>query len=166
MKAAIYIRVSTQEQNADNQLPALEAMAARRDYSLISTYRENETAWHAGHQKELARLLVDARQGKFQILLVWALDRLTRQGALAILELVNRLKTYGVKVISSEEPWTDAPGELGEILYAMTGWIANFESKRRSSRTIEGLLRAKRNGEKLATRGKDQKKRLKRGRKL
>tara|TARA_Y100000310_G_scaffold224924_1_gene226805 strand:- start:467 stop:973 length:507 start_codon:yes stop_codon:yes gene_type:complete len=163
MKAVIYIRVSTAEQNTDNQLPTLEAMAANRAYSVVSTYRENETAWHAGHQKELARLLVEARRGKFQILLVWALDRLTRQGSLAILELINKLKTYGVKVISYEEPWTDAPGELGELLYAMTGWIAAFESKRRSARTIEGLNRAKKNGHKLATRGKDKKKRLKRG---
>ena len=68
-------------------------------------------------------------------MLVWALDRLSREGAAAILNLVNTLKAYGVKVISYQEPWTEAPGEIGEILFAIAGWVARMESERRSERT-------------------------------
>jgi len=49
--------------------------------------------------------------------LVWALDRLSREGALAILSLVNKLSSCGVKVLSYQESWTEAPGELAELLY-------------------------------------------------
>ena len=57
---------------------------------------------------------------------MWALDRLSREGAAAILNLVNRFKTYGIKVISYQELWTEAPGEIGEVLYAIAGWVAKM----------------------------------------
>jgi DNA invertase Pin-like site-specific DNA recombinase len=49
MIAALYLRVSTTEQNADNQLPALEAYVERRGWLIIETYRENESARRFGH---------------------------------------------------------------------------------------------------------------------
>ncbi|MFC1905147.1 recombinase family protein, partial [Chloroflexota bacterium] len=79
----------------------------------------------------------------------WALDRLSREGALAILSLVNRLSSYGVKVLSYQESWTEAPGELAESLYALTGWVARMESQRRSERTKAGLARVKAQGRRL-----------------
>jgi len=62
---------------------------------------------------------------------------------------VNNLKVYGVRVISYQEPWTEAPGEIGEVLYAIAGWVAKMESKRRSERTKAGLERALRQGKRL-----------------
>ena len=94
-------------------------------------------------------MLQDARKCKFDVMLVWALDRLSREGSLAILSLVHRLKTFGVKVISYQESWTEAPGELAELLYALTGWVARMESQRRSERTKAGLARIKAQGKHL-----------------
>ena len=91
MKAAVYLRVSSNEQSTDNQLPALEAYAKNRSYEIVKVYEEEESAWKSGHQRELANLMADARQRKFQAILVWALDRLSREGALAILSLVQNL---------------------------------------------------------------------------
>ena len=82
-------------------------------------------------------------------MLVWALDRLSREGALAILTLVHRLRVYGVKVISYQESWTEAPGEPGELLFAIAGWVARMESQRRSERTKAGLARARAQGKRL-----------------
>ena len=149
MKAAIYCRVSTADQHTDNQLDSLKAWAQRREFTVVQVYQENETAWKAGHQRELAKLLDRARQGRFRVIMVWSLDRLSREGSLAILSLVEKLKTYGVKVLSYQEAWTDAPGELAELLYSITGWVARMESQRRSERTRAGLERAKRNGQAL-----------------
>ena len=73
------------------------------------------------------------------MLLVWALDRLSREGAAAILNLIDAFKVYGVRVISYQEAWTEAPGQIGEILYAITGWVARMESQRRSERTKAGI---------------------------
>ena len=54
-----------------------------------------------------------------------------------------------MKVLSFQEPWTEAPGELGEFLFAIAGWVAMMESKRRSERTKVGLVRAVNQGQKL-----------------
>jgi putative DNA-invertase from lambdoid prophage Rac len=164
MKAALYLRVSTTEQDTANQLPALEDYAKRHDLKITKVYQEIESAWKNGHQAELNRLLEDSRHGRFQIVLVWALDRLSREGALAILSLVDRLKRHGVRVISYQEAWTEAPGELADILYAITGWVARTESLRRSERTKAGIERAMREGKPVGKRGPDKRKRIRRTR--
>ncbi len=152
MKAALYLRVSTTEQNVDNQLPALEAYADSRGWQIVETYRENESAWRAGHQRELARLLADIRGGKrkYDVLLIWALDRLSRQGIGPLLQLINSIEIYGCHVVSVNESWThpDA-GPMREMFIAMSAWAAKFESDRRSERTKAGLARAIANGKKL-----------------
>jgi putative DNA-invertase from lambdoid prophage Rac len=127
-------------------------------------YKEIESAWKAGHQRVLASLLEDARKQKFDTLLVWALDRLSREGSLAILSLIHRLKTFGVKVISFQESWTEVPGELAEVLYAIAGWVARMESQRRSERTKAGLARLVAQGKRLGRPkgSRDRKKRKKR----
>ena len=153
MKVAIYCRVSTPDQSLENQLPVLTHLCQQRGWEIYQTYQEEESAWVAGHQRELARLTEDARRGAFQGVVIWALDRLSREGALAILKLVDRFKGYGVKIISYQEPWTEAPGEIADVLYAITGWVAGMESKRRSERTKAGILRAKNEGK--GKRGKD-----------
>ncbi len=148
-KASIYVRVSTGDQDTANQVLALTEWAKNRGYEVVAIYSEEESAWKTGHQRELARLLQDARKRKFDVMLVWALDRLSREGSLAILSLVHRLKTFGVKVISYQESWTEAPGELAELLYALTGWVARMESQRRSERTRAGLARVVAQGKRL-----------------
>jgi len=115
----------------------------------VSIYSEEESAWKAGHQWVLAKLMEDARKRKFEVVLVWALDRLSREGPLAILTLVNRLKICGVRVLSYQESWTEAPGELGELLFAIAGWVARMESQHRSERTKAGLVRLVAQGKKL-----------------
>jgi DNA invertase Pin-like site-specific DNA recombinase len=148
-RVAIYARVSTDEQNVDNQVDQLKTWVASRGWEIVAIYQESESAWKAGHQAELAHLKSDAAKRKFDSVLVWALDRLSREGALAILQLVTTLKIYGVKVISYQESWTEAPGELAEVLYAIAGWVARMESQRRSERTKAGLNRLKANGKVL-----------------
>lgn len=147
MKAVIYARVSSDQQDAANQIEPLEAWAKQRGFEVVAVYREAESAWKAGHQAELAKLISEARRGNFGIVLVWSLDRLSREGAAAILNLINTLKP--VRVFSYQEPWTEAPGIVADILYAITGWVAQMESQRRSERTKAGLARAITNGKKL-----------------
>ena len=163
-KVAIYLRVSTKEQSVGNQLPALERWVADRGHQLVAVYSENESAWMSGHQRELARLIQDAKRGRFNFVLTWSLDRLSRQGSLAILSLVHKLSKYGVKVISHQESCTEAPGELAEILYAIAGWVAQMQSQRRSERTKAGLVRVKAAGVRLGRPpgAKDKKRRKKR----
>jgi len=148
-KAVIYGRVSTGDQDYNNQLNVLTGWAAARGFEVVATYAEKESAWRNGHPAELSRLIADAQRRKFDIVLVWSLDRLSREGALAILKLINNFTAWGVKVLSYQESWTEAPGELGELLYALIGWVARMESQRRSERTKAGLARVKKEGKRL-----------------
>jgi len=159
-RVAIYARTSTNEQVTENQLPVLEQLCHQRGWQVVAIYQEHGSAWHNGHQPELSKLVKEARLGRYDMVLCWALDRLSRAGALAILRLVDRLKGYGVKVISYQESWTEAPGELAEILYSMTGWVARMESLRQSERVKAGLARAK--AEDKGKRGPDIKRRKRR----
>ena len=74
--------------------------ADARGWHIAGIYRENESAWRANHQPELARLLRDCAAREYEAVLVFALDRLTRQGSASILNLVNTFAVYGCKVIS------------------------------------------------------------------
>ncbi len=148
-KVAIYLRVSTTDQTAANQLPSLQKWVADRGHELVEVYAENESAWRSGHQRELSRLFGDLPKRKVDICLVWALDRLTREGIAKIFELVNKFKAYGVQVISYQEPWTEQSGPMADLLYAGSAWVAQFESKRRSERTRAGLARAIAQGKRL-----------------
>jgi len=170
MKVCIYSRVSTGQQDTTNQSVVLSEWAKQRGFEVVKVYEEEESAWKSGHQRVLANLIADTRQRRFQAVLVWALDRLSREGALAILSLVNKLSSCGVKVLSYQESWTEAPGELAELLYALTGWVARMESQRRSERTRAGLARVKAQGKRLGKRlgrppgSKDKRKRRRRQR--
>ena len=148
-KVVVYLRVSRDSQETANQLPALKHWIGARDHELVALYNEDESAWRAGHQHELARLMADLPKYQPSILLVWALDRLTRQGIGAILQLVNSFKVHGVQVVSYSEPWTEQAGPMAELLYAIAGWAANFEADRISKRTLAGLARAKAEGRQL-----------------
>lgn len=149
--AALYLRTSTNDQHPENQFPALERYCYDRGHIIKGVFLEKGSAWTSGHQPELARMLAEIRGGKrkYDIVVCWALDRLTRGGSAAILNLVNSLHAHGTKVISLQEPWTELPGELGEVLYSIAGWVARMESQRRSERTMAGLDRAKRQGKQL-----------------
>ena len=85
---------------------------------------EEWKAWRSGHQKELKRLMDHAHKRRFDTVLVWALDRLSREGPLAILTLFSRLGAYGVQLISHQEPWIESAGPLRDVFLSLAGWVA------------------------------------------
>ena len=146
MKVAIYARVSTDEQTEQNQVPLLEEWAKQRGYEVYSVYRDIGSAWQKADQKELRQLIEDARRGKFELVMVWALDRLSRGGIGKTFSILDTLKRYHVRVISQQESWTDVSSELQPLLFSIFAWIAEQESKRISERTKAGMQRAKATG--------------------
>jgi putative DNA-invertase from lambdoid prophage Rac len=165
MKVAIYARVSTEEQSALNQMPALEEFAKARGWEITEVYAEQASAWQDGHQRELSRLLNDLRSGKrrYDHVLVWALDRLSRQGPLHVLTLLDTFKRLGAPLVSLQEPWSDAP--FSDAMFSLVAWVARYESERRSERTKAGLDRVRREGRALGRPlgSKDRKKRRQSG---
>ncbi len=100
-------------------------------------------AWTGAHREQLRQALDDARTGRYEVLLVWALDRLERGGIEPTLRVMRQLRERGVLVISLQEPWTNAGGEMQELLTAIMAWVARIGSQRRSERVRAGLARRK-----------------------
>ena len=165
MRVALWLRVSDPDGHTENQRPALEAFVASRGWEITQVYELQASAYKGDHQKLLRQVYRDARLGKFTVLLPWALDRLSREGPLATLQIVDRLGKAGVQVISLQKPWTEAAGELRDLLLAIAGWVARMESQRRSERTKAGLQRALAKGKTLGrpVGAKDTKKRRRSG---
>jgi DNA invertase Pin-like site-specific DNA recombinase len=143
IRAAAYLRVSTADQSLENQRPQVEAYALAHGYTLNEIYAESESAFYQGHQTELARLLADLRKGKrkYDVLLIVALDRLTRGGIGVMWQLVNTFELHHCRVISLSEPWTASDGLERELMQAVVAYSANYESKRKSQNTRAGQAR-------------------------
>jgi putative DNA-invertase from lambdoid prophage Rac len=143
MKVAIYARVSTDEQTEQNQVPILEAWAARRGDEIVATYRDTGSAWQKADQKALANLQRDAHRREFDTVLVWDLDRLTRGGIARFFNIADGLRQCGVRVVSYRQTWTDTPGELQPLLFSVFAFFAEQESKKISDRTKAGMARVR-----------------------
>lgn len=146
-RCAIWARVSKDEQESGNQLAQLRAEAARRGLEVAAEYvLDGLSAWTGAHREQLRQALDDARAGRYDVLLVWALDRLERGGIEPTLRVMRQLRERGVLVVSMQEPWTDAGGEMQELLTAIMAWVARMESQRRSERVRAGLAHRKAQG--------------------
>ena len=113
--------MSTDDQETGNQLAELRRWAARRSLEVVAEYViEGASAWKGEHREQLAAALADARLGKFDVLLVWALDRLDRQGVESTLGLLRRFHEARSPVWSLREPWTEtADARTAELLGAV-----------------------------------------------
>ena len=99
-----------------------------------------------GYQAALKALLADAHAGKFSVVIVWAADRLTRQGIEHLLKVIRQLRESGVSLVSVKEPWLSGSDATTELLLAIAAWVAHQESARRSERIKAGLERRKAQG--------------------
>ena len=147
MKVAIYARVSTKDkgQDTENQLLQLREYCQRQAWPIAEEYIDNASG-KSGDRDAFKRLFTDASRRKFDVVVVWALDRFTREGVLETFEYVRHLNDYGVSFESFTEPHFRTTGPAGELMLAIAAWIAKQERLRISERTKAGLERARREG--------------------
>ena len=107
VKVCLYTRVSTDSQDAMNQVMELRAWAERQGHTVVQEYQD--VASGARRRERLDDLFDDARRRKFDLVAVWSLDRLTREGPLACLLYLQRLTTMGIRVYSHQEPYLQVP---------------------------------------------------------
>lgn len=150
MRIAIYARVSLSNgrQELDNQLVPLRKWAERLGGLAITEFVD-EASGGKHDRKALTQLLDAAHKRDFDILLVWALDRLSREGIARMTGYLEQFKNYGVKVMSHQESWLDTSGPVSDLLIAIFGWVAKQERLRIRERVLAGLERAKLKGKKL-----------------
>jgi putative DNA-invertase from lambdoid prophage Rac len=149
VRVAIYARVSTSKQETENQVAQLREYAIRRGWTVTLEFREKEPGWEPDRAK-LALFLSYAHQRQFDVGLVWALDRFSRQGVGPTLELLRRLHSYGVPLVSFREEFLgQLDPHVGELVTAVLAWTAKQEHIRLSERTKAGLERARANGKRI-----------------
>lgn len=149
IEAAIWLRVSTEEQDRDNQEPDLLRFCEHHGYTVAQRYELDDSAWNGGgtvYRATIRQALDDAYRGTYKVLVVWALDRLTRGGAEELLRLVRQFRERGVIVVSYQEPWMSGSPEVQDVLLAFAGWMNQQESKRKSERVKAALAKRKANG--------------------
>lgn len=145
-KAALYVRVSTGKQDVANQLPALKEFASKRGFSVVRTFSDVASGARAD-RTEFNKMMSAAAAREFDTILVWALDRLSREGMSKTVNLIEHLNRIGVDVVSYTEPYLDTTNELAKnILLAVVATLAKAEREKISARTKAGLVRARAQG--------------------
>jgi putative DNA-invertase from lambdoid prophage Rac len=112
----------------------------------VRVFSENVSAVKA--RPEFDAMIAAAHRGKFEVLLVWSLDRLHRS-MVGALQTVLDLDRRGVQIVSYKEPWLDTGGPVRSLLIGIFGWVAAQERLRIGDRTRAGLERARRRGVRL-----------------
>ena len=161
MKSALYCRVSTDEtrQDVNNQLEPLQQYSQALGFEIVETYIEYASGGNS-NRPQFKQMLADAAKHKYDIVLIWALDRFSREGILNTLNYLKKFKNHNVAIKSLQENWLDTRDEgMGELLIAIFSWVAEQERKRISERVKAGLKNAKNVGK----RGKDKRSRRKSG---
>jgi len=148
MKIAIYARVSTTKQENENQLADLHAFVAKQGWQLYDDYVDCESG-SKSDRPEFQRMFADASQRRFDLVLFWALDRLSREGVYATLQHLNRLESYGVGFRSFTEPYFDSCGVFKDAVIAIMATLAKQERVKRAERTKAGLARVRASGKRL-----------------
>lgn len=155
-KVALYARVSKDEmsstgqlQDPENQLQPLRKFCEAMNWEISKEFIDRASGGSA-NRPEFQLMLGEVRQRHFDIVLVWALDRFSREGMTNTLAYIKQLKEYKTGLKSLQESWLDTSQEgVAELLLAIFSWVAKEEKRKISERTKAGLAKLKARGVKL-----------------
>lgn len=151
MRAAIYARVSTGEQNPDLQLDALREFAARRGFTIVEEYVDYVSGRFDRRRRRddpgYQKLISDAAKHRFDVVLVWKYDRLARslEHLIAALDAFNRMQIDFVSVTQN----IDTTTPMGRFFFHVIGSFAELERELIVERVRAGLRTAVAHGKRL-----------------
>lgn len=154
MRIGVYARISTQRQDEMNQLLELRKFIGTQEgWTLAEEYVDKVTGSGKKERPQFQRMLLDASQRKFDLLLFWALDRLSREGIVKTIGYLEQLKGWGVGWRSYTQPFLDTGNEMVTgIVLSVLAAVAKQERITISERTKAGLRRAVKEGATLGRR--------------
>jgi DNA invertase Pin-like site-specific DNA recombinase len=148
-RAAIYTRVSTADQHPENQLLDLRQLARQRGFEVVAEHSDTISGTRP-KRPGLDQLLAEARRGKFDVVLVWAFDRVARS-VKHFLEVLDELNHLSLEFVSFREN-IDTCGPLGRAMIIIVGAIAELERNLIVERVRAGLRRARLEGRHIGRR--------------
>ena len=148
-RVALYLRVSTGEQTTENQRRELEAVAKQRGWQIVAVYEDKGVSGAKGRDKrpQFDAMLKDAVRGQYDVLAVWAVDRLGRS-LQDLVATLSDLHGAGVDLFLHRQA-IDTTTPSGKAMYQMLGVFAEFERSMIQERVKAGLERAKAKGVQL-----------------
>lgn len=145
-RVAIYVRVSTTEQDTEGQETELREYVERRGWN-YEVYRDKGQSGAKSHRPELTRLLADLRRRKLDIVVVWALDRLARS-LRQLLEIAEQCQSLEVDLVSLRQN-IDTTLPAGRLTFQILGAVAEFEREMLRERVKAGMAQARRAGKRM-----------------
>ena len=149
MRVAIYARVSTHDQTAENQLLELRRSVAARGWEGVE-YVDQGVSGSKDRRPALDQLSADVRRHKVQAVVCWRLDRLGRNLRHLVL-LLDEWQSRGIAFVTLTEG-IDSSTPAGRLVAGVLGSIAEFERARIQERIHAGLRRARAQGKRLGRR--------------
>jgi DNA invertase Pin-like site-specific DNA recombinase len=146
-RAALYCRVSTVDQHPETQLHDLRQFAAQRGLQIVQEYVDHGFCGARARRPQLDRMMEDARRHKFDVLMVWACDRLARSTK-HLLQTLDELNGFGIQFLSQREA-IDTEGPLGRAIIVIVSAMAELERCIIIERVRAGMRRAKLEGRRI-----------------
>jgi DNA invertase Pin-like site-specific DNA recombinase len=145
-RAALYVRVSTGQQDTKSQAGALKAYAENRGWAVKEIYSDKISGL-TDKRPALQELMAACRQRKVDVVLVWKFDRFARS-LRHLVTALEEFKRLGIAFASATEA-IDTTIPSGELVFQIFGAIAQFERSLISERVKAGIAEARRNGTRL-----------------
>ncbi len=145
-RVAVYVRVSTNEQETDMQEAELREYVEKRDWD-CTVYRDKGQSGAKNDRPALNSLLNDLRKRKVDVIVVWALDRLARS-LKQLLSIAEECRSLGVDLVSLKQN-VDTTLPAGRLTFQILGAIAEFEREMLRERVKAGMAQARRAGKRV-----------------
>lgn len=145
MKVGIYSRVSKESSDNTNQLLVLREFCQKMNYEIHDEYVDIISG-ASTNKPEFNRMMMDASKRKFDLLLFFALDRLTREGTRKTIQYLQMLEDYGIAYKSYTEQYIDSTGIFKDVVIALLSTLAKQERIRISERVKAGLEKSRQMG--------------------
>src|ERR1700756_5209628 len=149
VRAAIYARVSTLNGSQDSSMQTreLEEYCQRKEWQVFDTYVDNGFSGKKDSRPELNRMMQDAHERRFDVVVVWRFDRFARSVS-HLLRALDTFNSLGVQFVSlSEQVDTSTP--TGKMIFTVLGAVAELERNLIVERVRAGLRHARAKGKRL-----------------
>jgi DNA invertase Pin-like site-specific DNA recombinase len=149
VRAAIYLRVSRDDQTTENQRLVLARVAGHRGWLIVQSYEDQGISGTKGRDQRPAfdQLLKDAVRRRFDILMVWSIDRLGRS-VLHVANALAELDAAGIRLYCDREG-IDSGTPMGRAMIQMASVFGEQERSMLRARVLAGLDRVRQQGKKL-----------------
>ena len=148
-RAALYLRVSTDEQTTDNQERELRQTAERAGWEITHVYRDEGISGSKGRDRRpgLDAMLKDATRRQFDVVAAWSVDRLGRS-LQDLVSMLSDIHAAGIDLYLHQQA-IDTTTPAGKAMFQMMGVFAEFERAMIRDRVKAGMARAKAQGKRL-----------------